>query len=88
LSCGSDANKPKAVFIIEGKHTLEGGSFLLCLIFGCAQKTEIAHDLNLISETQIRPPIEEWWSASKDIVNDWEAVRDMAEKYDHDKRTW
>jgi hypothetical protein len=32
--------------------------------------------------------MEEWWSASKDIVNDWEAVRDMAEKYDHDKRTW
>jgi len=40
-----------------------------------------------ISQTQIRLPFDEWWDLSKDIINDWNAVRDMAEKYDQTKKS-
>ncbi len=35
-----------------------------------------------ISETQIKLPFNVWWDLSKDILNDWNAVRKMTETYD------
>jgi hypothetical protein len=40
-----------------------------------------------ISETKIRLPFDEWWNLSEDMINDWNAVREMAEKYDQNKKT-
>lgn len=38
-----------------------------------------------ISQTAIRLPFDESWLQSKDIINEWNTIRDMAEKQDQNK---
>ena len=37
-----------------------------------------------ISKTQIEIPFNEWWTQSKELVKDWNSVKEIAEKFDND----
>lgn len=37
-----------------------------------------------ISKTQVRLPFNEWWTQCKELIKDWNSVKEIAEKFDND----